>query len=147
MAPPNYEEMLAQWRFPGLNEPENAVAKRWLQEKGGNYDAIEWNVPLGPKIDFGFPMTPEQQAQADFLYASRADIIAHAGDVVTIIEVKRRLTKSAIGQLAHYVYWYRKQHPTTETIIARAIAAYADAGIAESTLANGVDVELYGDLV
>src|SRR5258705_2219950 len=100
MPPPDYDEMLAQWRLPGLNEAENDVAKRWLRERGGLYDKIEWNVPLGPRVDFPFEMTPEQRAQADFLYSSRADIVAWTGeDTATVIEVKRRLTKSAIGQL------------------------------------------------
>lgn len=147
MPPTNYEEMLAQWRLPGLNEAENEVAKRWLREKGGLYDKIEWNVPLGPRVDFPFDMTPEQRTQAEFLYASRADIVAWTGeDTATVIEVKRRLTKSAMGQLAHYTYWLQQKYPDVK-IIARAIAAYADSGIAESTLANGVDIELYGDMV
>lgn len=146
MPPPSdIEEQLAQWRLPGLNQAEHEVAHRWLEKNGRNYDRIEWNVPLGPKVDFPFEMTDAQRAQAEFLYSSRADIVAWLGDDhATILEVKYRLTKSAMGQLAHYVYWFQQQHPGVK-VIARAIANYADRGIAESTLANGVDLELYGD--
>lgn len=145
--PPDLDLWLAQFRLPGLNEGENTVAKRWLREKGQLYDSIQFNVPLGPPIEFPPEFTDDQRAQMNFLYATKADIVAQLEDVVTIIEVKVRLTKSAMGQLAHYGYWYAKQHPEVGTVQLRAIAEWADPGIAESTLANGIDIELYGETV
>lgn len=143
--PPDYADLLIQRHIKGLTESENTVALRWLRDKGMLYDKIDFNVPLGPKVDFQFEMTDDQRRHADFLYASKADIVAYLDADVTIIEVKWRLTKGATGQLAHYAYWYRQQHPEARTISARAIAAYTDPGIAEATLAQGIDIELYGD--
>src|SRR3954451_19038045 len=145
MAPPNYESILAQWRYPGLMEAENAVAKRWVREKGAAYDSIDFNVPIGPQPAIESDLTDDERSWANFLYATKIDILAKQEGRATIIEVKRRLTKSAMGKLAHYAYWYQKQHPDEPPPIVRAIAEWADPGIAESTLANGIDVELYGE--
>jgi hypothetical protein len=144
MAPPNYDALLVQIRLPGLNEAESAVAKRWLEQRGMLYDEIQFNVPLGPQVNFPPGLTEPELRQMNFLWATKADIIARHADTVTIIEVKERLTKSATGQLLHYGYWFLKQHPDTYALVLRAIAARADEGVAESTLASGIDVELYG---
>jgi hypothetical protein len=143
--PPDLDLWLAQLRLPGLMEAENTIAKRWLREKGALYDELAFNVPLGPKIDFGIEMTEDQRKQQDFLYSTKADIVAKLAGRATIIEVKRRLTKSAMGQLAHYGFWYQEQHPDEPAPILRAIAEWSDEGIARSTLANGIDIELYGE--
>lgn len=145
MAPPNYDQILAQWRLPGLNTAENDVAKTWLRLKGMNYDTIEFNVPLGPQPFAESNLTEEEKTWANFLYSSRADIVATQESAVTIIEVKKRATKGALGQLAHYSYWYRKAHPDVGQVVVRVIAEWADPGIAETLLAHGVDLELYGD--
>lgn len=143
--PPDLDLWLAQLRLPGLMEAENAVAKRWLRTKGHLYDSIEFNVPLGPSPDFGSELTEDQRKHMVFLWATKADIVAKLDGRATIIEVKRRLTKSAMGQLAHYAYWYLQAHPEEPPPLVRAIAEWADPGIAQSTLANGIDIELYGE--
>lgn len=147
MAPPDYAELLVQRHLPGLNAAEHTVAMRWLQEKGMRYEEILFNVSLGPVPAFDFPMSEEQRRQAEYLYRTRADIVARSGNDVTIIEVKERATKGALGQLAHYAYWYRKEHPERNIIAIRVIAARSDEGIAETLLAHGVDLELYGGTV
>lgn len=144
MPPPNYDQILLQFRYPGLMEAENEVAKRWVREKGIAYDAIAFNVPIGPEPAIESDLTDIERQWANFLFATKIDILAKQGPQATIIEVKKRLTKSAMGQLAHYAYWYQKAHPDEPAPIVRVIAEWADPGIAESTLANGIDVELYG---
>lgn len=143
--PPDIDVWLVQMRLPGLNEAENEVAKRWLRAKGRLYDSIEMNVPLGPAPDFGPDLTEAQRQQMTVLWQTKADIVAKLDGRATIIEVKKRLTKSAMGQLAHYAYWYAQAHPQEPPPIVRAIAEWSDPGIAESTLANGIDIELYGE--
>jgi hypothetical protein len=145
MAPPNYEQLLQQIKLPGLNQVEHEVAMKWLRARGMNYDRIDFNVPLGPVPDFNFPMTEEQQRQAEYLYRTKADIVAQLGDDVTIVEVKERATKSAMGQLVHYRYWFLKENPSKKVVAVRVIANRADEGIAETLLAHGFDLELYGE--
>lgn len=145
MAPPNYEQLLLQLRLPGLMIDEHNVAMRWLEQKGGLYDEINFNVPLGPIPPTDVPMDDSQRKQYEFLYRTKADIVARSGTAWTIIEVKKRATKGALGQLAHYRYWFLKEHPDVQTVFVRVIAEWSDAGIAETLLAHDVDLELYGD--
>jgi hypothetical protein len=145
MPPPNYDEMLAQWRFKGLNEGEHNVAMKWLRAKGMHYDRIDWNVALGPTPPWDESWTVEQRAQADYLYSTKADIVAWFENAVTIVEVKVRATKGALGQLAHYRYWFLKQNPSVKDASTMVIAEWSDPGIAETLLAHGVGLELYGE--
>lgn len=145
MAPPNYEQLLAQIRLPGLQLVEHQVAMRWLRQKGMLYDRIEFNVPLGPVPAFPGELTEEQLRQMSFLWRTKADILAYDGPRVTIIEVKARATKSAMGQLLHYRFWYLKENPQTTEVFVKIIAQWADEGIALTYLEHGFDLELFGE--
>ena len=142
MPPPNHPDLLARDKYPGMGRAEAEVAHAWLIRRGGEYDSIEFNVRLGE----GEPCPPDTE---DYLRdcwkantQKRADIVAIAAGLVTIVEVKDRITPGAVGQLlAYQTLWFR-QYPGVPVSRLLVIGRTMVSEIGEVFASQGVDIEI-----
>jgi hypothetical protein len=97
--------------YGSLFAPEQDVLRRWLKAHESEYERFEFNVRIGPGYDPGPGYDDAIRRMAQMNSQRRIDAIAYKGTEVTIIEVKRRGSFAAIGQLIGYETHWSKDHP------------------------------------
>lgn len=145
MPPANLDHLIAQDYFPGLEAGESQVAHAWLVARGALYDRIDFNVRLGVGVEPPAELVEPYLSMATDLSRKRADIIAVAGDVTTIIEVKIRASLGAIGQLLGYKALYEREHPDIGSARLSILARRVDPDAQYAISQNGIDLYLYAD--
>jgi len=117
--------------YGSLFAPEQEILRRWLKLHEDEYERFEFNVRIGPGYDPGEQHLPEIRRMAMLNTQRRIDAIAHRGAEVTVIEVKRRGSLAALGQLAGYDHFWREDHPGDQPakllLIAGSLAEGTDA--------------------
>lgn len=111
MPPPNLGQLLVQIQYPGMSFVESEVTRAWLNQRGTQYDEINFNVRLGAGVDPGEEYNEETRRMAELVTQKRADIVARVGDQVDVIEVKVRVSFGAMGQLIGYRDLWQRDHP------------------------------------
>lgn len=139
-------QLFSQVQFYQMTVNESAIARAWLIRHQGEFDEIEFNPQMGTPPDLGPGFDAVTQQQAARLMAKRSDIIASRGDEATIVEVKPRLSFSALGQLLGYRLLYHLAHPEFRKIHLVAIGHGASIDTLEVLMAYGVNVELFPDV-
>ena len=128
--PPNLDILLQQLQYPAMTWVESRITQAWLEEHGAAYDRIEFNIRLGRGISLGEGFGQETQRMAELVTQKRADIVAYSPDQVTIIEVKVRVTFTALGQLLGYRLLWQQANPDSPPVrlmaIGRAIVPDAE---------------------
>src|SRR6266851_3239800 len=116
--------------YGSLFAPEIEILRKWLKAHEGEYDRFDFNVRIGPGYDPGDSHLPEIRRMAILNTQRRIDAIAYKGAEVTIIEVKRRGSFAAIGQLIGYDTHWRLEHqgeqPPKLLLIAGSLAEGTD---------------------
>lgn len=135
--------VLALVQFPQMPVLESYVAREWIKANIDNLDAIDFNVRLGDGLDLGPNYDDATRLQAKLLSQKRADIVARIGDTVTLVEVKDRLSLSAMGQLLGYRTLYQLAHPEVAEVKLLAIGRDASQDVPEVLRAHGVSVQLF----
>lgn len=143
MNPDERARLLALVQFPQMPVLESYVAREWLKAHVDEFDSIEFNVRLGDGLDLGAGYDEATRKQAQLLTQKRADIVARFGDNVTLVEVKDRLSLSALGQLTGYDTLFRMANPGIRSVRLLAIGRDASVDVPELLRAHGVAVELY----
>lgn len=112
--------LLKQMAYPGMPKAESDITRAWIRQHGAGYDKLDFNARLGTGAQIQPGISPATAAQFTQLTKKRADIIAYKADLVDIIEVKPRMSLSAIGQLLGYQHlWELDQFaPRVQNLIA-----------------------------
>lgn len=139
----NLNDLLNQNTLPGLRRPDSLIAQAWLREHGGEYDSVDFNVRLGQGIVLPADADPSMKLFAQAVSTKRADMVAHAGNDVTIVEVKIRVTPDALGQLTVYKKLYRDAYPNVGNINLVVAAQYLTPDVEDVYQANGILVETF----
>lgn len=143
MTPERKAYLLSLTRFPQMTVNESSIVHQWLLAHADEYDDVDFNPHVGNSLSLGPEYDETTQRQAALLSQKRIDILAFKGNEVTIIEVKLRISLSALGQLLGYSLLYQMEHPETGAVHLVAIAHDALIDAAEVLQAHGVHVELY----
>ena len=111
MSVPDPDLILRQIAYPGDTPPESNLLRAYLAPRLTMFDRIEFDVRLGE----GATPPPgwEQKHQDQFRRGTmlRADCICYEGENAVIVEVKKRGTAGAMGQLLSYRSLYMAAHP------------------------------------
>lgn len=143
MTPERKAYLLSLTQFPQMTVNESTIVHQWLLAHADEYDDVEFNPRVGNSLQLGPGFSQTIRDQAAKLSQKRIDILAFKGNEVTIVEVKLRLSLSALGQLLGYSLLYRLEHPDVADIHLVAIAHDALIDAAEVLQAHGVHVETY----
>jgi len=121
---------------------EQGVARRWLTAHGAEFDSIEFNVRLGD----GEPCPPDTEEYLAKCWREntqkRADLVAIAGGLATIVEVKDRITPGAVGQILTYKMLWNRQYPSIPIARLVVIGRSIISEIGELFRSQGVDIEI-----
>lgn len=148
MAPPrNLDVLLVQFRFPSMRAGESEVCRGFLLRHGERYDRFDFDFPLGDGTAPGVELPPYLEANTRILGQKHADVIGYVGDTVEIIEAKQRALLAAIGQVIGYRLLYIAKYPRVRDVRMRIIAAAADADVALAAHLNGIELDLYPDVL
>lgn len=104
--------LLKQIQYKGMPKPESDITRAWLRLHAHAYDAIDFNVRLGAGQDIQPGIDAATAAQYSKISRKRADIVATAGKVVDIIEVKPAMSFAGVGQLVGYKHLWEENHPS-----------------------------------
>jgi hypothetical protein len=107
-----WELLLVQMQYPAMPQLESNITRAWIRQYGRDYDSLDFNVRLGKGQDIQPGIPASTAGQFDKITRKRADIVAHAGTWVDILEVKGRASLSAIGQLIGYHQLWTDERPT-----------------------------------
>jgi hypothetical protein len=143
MPPPNLGQLLVQLQYPGMTFVESEITRAWLNRRGAEYDAIDFNVRMGDGVLLGEEHSAEIRRMATLLTQKRADIVARQGDQITLVEVKVRIAFPVIGQLIGYRELYRKDHPEAVAIKLLAIGRSVVQDAGEIIEAQGIRIETF----
>lgn len=136
------ERLIGSLAYPGMPADEGEVARAWIRRHVDDYDRLEFNVRIGPanKIPEGMSESTERLNSA--VGRRRADIIAWHGSSVDIVEVKTRVTLSAMGQLKGYRALWSYDHPVFQVDKLIAVGTLAVEGVAIAMEAEHIQLEV-----
>jgi len=143
MTPVELQRLLSVTQYPQMTVNESVISRAWLMKHGLDFDRVEFNSLLGNSIELGPEVDEVTRRQAAQISAKRSDIIAWHGNEATIVEVKPRLSFSALGQLLGYRLLFHLEHPEITNIHLVAIGHDASVDTPEVLLAHGAHVELF----
>lgn len=143
MTPERKAYLLSLVQFPQMTVNESAIAHAWLMEHADEFDDVEFNRRVGNSLELGPEYDAATQRQAALLSQKRIDIIGFSGNAVTIVEVKLRISLSAMGQLMGYAVLWQAENPGTSEISMVAIGHDALIDVVEVLQAHGIAVELF----
>ena len=135
--------LLTKTRFPEKTEREAPIIIAFLKEHGDEYDEYEFSVRVGT------PATPDPshpegvQRSTVFSSRKRIDMVLHAGDAITIVEVKERITPHVLGQLVTYQHLLMEDRQLTDPPALVAIGRYSDDDTRRVLNVNGVTIYEY----
>lgn len=138
--------LLAEDTYPHLQRIESAIVREWLRRHGAEWDAVEFDVNLGEGVALGPGYDQTTRDQARYLTQKRADMIARRGTVANIVEIKRRVDFTPMGQLLGYATLWHVDHPETTELLLTAIGWEALQDAVEVLHAHGINVETFPNL-
>lgn len=124
--------------YPGLMPQEVAVLREWLRLHESEYDRFEYNCRVGIGNDPGPTYSPAMRDMALNLTRKRIDAIAWKSNQATLIEVKKRATLAAVGQIVSYRTLWTADNPLAPAPILLLVASSFDADVMPVLTANAV---------
>src|SRR5579864_6652767 len=103
----SWNRLLQQLQYPGMPKPESDITRAWIRKYGQVYDRLDFNAKLGQGAEIQPGISDATAAQFTALTKKRADIIAYKANTVDILEVKPRMSLSALGQLLGYQHLWQ----------------------------------------
>ena len=125
--------------FPGLMPQEVAVLREWLRIHESEYDSFDYNVRVGVGTDPGPTYDATMRQMSLDVTRKRIDAVAIKGSDVTLIEVKKRATLSAVGQVVAYKTLWNNDNPLRPASRLLLVAAAFDPDVMPVLAANAVD--------
>ena len=109
----NYE---LRHKYPHLVGEDTDVWNRFLQRFPDRFDTVDYDVHVGKGAKvFTIPDEKSQKYWTQ-LTKKRIDVIAWKDNLVTIIEVKKRVGLYTLGQILGYKFLYQCDHPEIKFI-------------------------------
>ena len=120
---------------------EKIVSDTWLNEFGGSFDRVSFNVPVWVDPP---PLEGVLSASAGSLIGHepyRIDIIGQIGEEVELIEVKETGNMTAIGQLLTYRMLFQMTYFGVRVIHLRLVCSSCRLAIELSCRENGINLD------
>lgn len=111
-----------QSKYPHMDQQDIKVWERFIEKYPDYYDSVDYDVRVGEGREY--PMAEEGPYKEDMklLTQLRIDAVGYKGDEIHIIEVKPRLSFTALGQTITYTNLYAKTYPVSNRLIPVVVA-------------------------
>lgn len=120
---------MAEIQFKHLSEDEIVAAREFLKSIP-RPKKIEFDVPL--KVQTIQPIGKEDESfkkMWEYLTAKKIDMVLHYDDKIMIVEVKKKLSASAAGQLLLYRDLYIEQFKPQKPLELWHVAVFGDSAV------------------
>lgn len=150
MAAPGYEftrddlaELILRQYYPERTQRESGVLRDYLLAHGREFDRFEFSRRIGHGVDVD-PSVPANIARG-LVHSTRKriDLLAWSGQQATIVEVKYRVTPSALGQIQTYRHLFLEEFRDALEPALVVVGRYSDDDTLRPLAAAGVTVYLY----
>lgn len=109
----NYE---LRHKYPHLIGEDTDVWHRFILRFPNRFDTVDYDIKVGAGAKvFTIPDEKSQQYWTQ-LTKKRIDVVAFKEDIITIIEVKKRVTLATLGQILGYRFLYLREHPEVKMV-------------------------------
>jgi len=141
---PHIDAILTAGVIPGTDKNESAIGIAWLRKHWQEWDRVEFNVGLGPGVDLGPGVPAYVQKSATASTKPKADIIVYRGDhVAGVVELKARISGSALGQVLTYSHLLQRDNPRLLQVYKIVAGGSILTGIETVYEHAGVTIELF----
>jgi hypothetical protein len=137
------EQLFIARHFPERSQWEDRLLLEYLTRHGHEFDRYVFSKRVGEGVTAPDDFLPGVQANAAFSSKRRIDMLAWSGSRLTIHEVKRRVTPSALGQVLNYRNLLRQEYPDADDAALVVIGETADPDALALLVGAGVTVALY----
>lgn len=104
-----------RYKYPHMIKDEKDVWERFMERYPGRFETVDYDFRVGKGVVIeGEPGEP-WPSMAKMLSQKRIDVVAWVGESPTIIEVKRRVGLSALGQVLGYRTLFTRDFQHIET--------------------------------
>jgi len=97
-----------RYRYPHMIEDEKVVWERFMELYPGKFETVDYDFRVGKGVDLVGELDAPWPRMAKMLSQKRIDVIGWVGDSPTIIEIKKRVGLSALGQVLGYRILFMK---------------------------------------
>lgn len=98
-----------RYRYPHMLEDESGIWERFMDLYPDKFESVDYDFRVGKGVDLEAEPGEPWPRMAKMLSQKRIDVIGWAGDSPTIIEVKKRVGLSALGQVLGYKALFKKE--------------------------------------
>lgn len=109
----NYEE---RFKYPHLIGEDTEVWTKFVKQFPGRFDTVDYDVKVGVGAKV---FTIEDKKSQDYwsnLTKKRIDVVGFKDNIVTIIEVKKKVGLYTLGQILGYKFLYLREHPEITSV-------------------------------
>ena len=104
----NYELRL---KYPHLIGEDTEVWNRFITMIPDKFDTVDYDILVGQGAKVFTIPDKKSQEYWSRLTKKRIDVIGYKDDVITIVEVKKRVGLYTLGQILGYRFLYLREHP------------------------------------
>ncbi|GAI65192.1 unnamed protein product [marine sediment metagenome] len=119
----NYE---VRHKYPHLIGDDTAVWERFILKFPGKFDTVDYDVKVGSGTDPNFIKGDKSGEYWAMLTKKRIDVVGFKNNSVTIIEVKKRVSLSTLGQILGYKFLYLREHPEIPVVSTLIVCSLID---------------------
>lgn len=137
--------LVVQTYFPERTAGESAILRDYLQAHGGEFDRFGFSVRVGQALQPDPTHLIGVQKSTIYSSRKRLDLVGVREPLHTLIEAKRRIEPSALGQILTYRRLYVEDNPSVTATELVVIGRYSDTDTIRSLNAHGVHVYIYAE--
>jgi len=135
---------LKRRKYPHMIGENAEIWNKFIDKYPGRFDTVDYDFRVGSGMVLN-PAWPESvQRDAKALTQKRIDVLAWKGEKPTIIEVKRRVGLSALGQVLGYRILFRGEFRNLGDPAVLVLTSAIGADDEKVLEASGVPVEVMG---
>ncbi len=135
----NYEK---RHKYPHLLGEDIPVWNRFISKYPDRFDTVDYDILVGKGGDTSNIPDDNSKKQWVQLTRKRIDVIGYKNGFPTIIEVKKRVSLSTLGQVLGYRFLYLAEHPELPSVKIFIICSSIDQDDKDILNYYGVDFEV-----
>jgi len=133
-------ERFRRSNYPGLNDAEDNLVRKYIDQEDPDIEALETNIPLGPgEILEDFVNDALRKSWANTSQFKLDLLIEEPGQVLAI-ELKDHVRTSALGQALSYRYWLERQRDFGKPIVPQTAAEVVNPSAVGPHKAHNVEI-------
>jgi len=98
-------------KYPHMIGENAEIWSRFIDENPGRFESADYDFRVGEGMELKQEWPENVKRDATALTQKRIDVLAWKGDQPTIVEVKRRVGLSALGQVLGYKILFMRDLP------------------------------------